>query len=98
MLNSEQVEYISSMKFINKIDEHVKVLAEYDVRFLPSAQNVIGKIILILNVFYNGDKITELSFNLQNYNYEELLEVAKDIKSNEFIMYELDQYLSGDIE
>jgi len=97
MLNEQQVDYLSSMKFINVIDPQVKVLAEFKIKYLPAAPLVVGHVILILNVFFQGDKITELSFDLRNYNYEELIEIAKNIKKNEFLMYELDAHLSGGI-
>jgi len=96
MLSKEQIDYLTSMKFINSIDEKVKVIAEYEIKFLPAAPTVVGRIILILAVFYSEEKVTTMSFDLQNYNYEELLDVAKNIKRNEFIMHEMDTYLAGD--
>jgi len=98
MLTEEQIEYLNSMKFINVIDDNIRVLAEFEVKYLPSAPKVVGRIILVLNVFFRSDKITRLTFDLQNYNYDDLVEIAKNIKSNEFIMYELDTYLASDIE
>ena len=98
MLTEEQITYLKSIKYINVIDEKVKVLSEFDIKYLPAAPNIVGKVILILNVFYNNDKITELSFDLQNYNYDELIEIGQNIKKNDFIMYELDTHLAGDIE
>ena len=98
MLTEEQIEYLNSMKFINVIDDNIRVLAEFEVKYLPSAPKVVGRIILVLNVFFRSDKITRLTFDLQNYNYDDLVEIAKNIKSNEFIMYELDTHLAGDIE
>ena len=98
MLTEEQINYLESMKFINVIDEQVKVIAEFEIKYLPSAPNIVARVILVLTVFFRGDKITNLSFDLQNYNYQELIDIAKNIKNNEFIMYELDTHLSGDIE
>lgn len=95
MLTDEQCKYLGSMKFINIIDEHVKALAEYQVKYLPSAPEVVGTIVLILHVFYNSEEITKLSFNLRNYDYDELLDIAKNIKDNEFIMFEMDNALGG---
>jgi len=98
MLSDQQINHLSSMKYINVIDKRLKVLTEYEIKYLPTAPNVIARIILILNVFYNGEKVTNMSFDLQNYNYEELIEIAQNIKENAFMMHELDLYLAGDIE
>ena len=98
MLSKEQVDYLSSINYINNIDGKVQVVSNYEVLYLPATRNVIGKVLLILKVFYLGSKVTDLSFNLQNYKYDELIEIAKNIRNNEFIMYELDQALSGEIE
>lgn len=98
MLTETEIDQLTSIKFINVIDEQIRVLAEFEVKYLPAAPTVVGRIILVLTVFYKNDKITVLSFDLQNYNYAELIEIAKNIKNNDFIMYELDTYLSGDIE
>jgi len=98
MLNEQQINYLSSFKFINVIDCNIKVLTEFDIKPLPAKPSVVGRVIIILNIFFKGDKLSQLSFDLQNYNYDELIEIAKNIKSNDFIMYELDSYLAGDIE
>lgn len=98
MLTEQQIDYLGSMKYINVIDDRLKVLSEFEIKYLPAAPSVVGRIILILNVFYNGEKVTNLSFDLQNYNYEELVEIAKNVKENGFMMHELDLYLMGDIE
>jgi len=95
MLTEEQINYLGSMKYINVIDHQIKVISEFDIKYLPAAANVVGKVILILTVFFKNEKIDVLSFDLQNYNYDELIEIASNIKKNEFIMYELDAHLSG---
>jgi len=98
MLNEQQINNLMSLKFINIIDNDIRVLTEFDIKYLPAKPSVVGRIIFILNIFFKGDKLSQLSFDLQNYDYEELIEIAKNIKSNDFIMYELDTYLAGDIE
>lgn len=98
MLTEEQINLLSTIKFLNVIDEQVKVLSEYEVKYLPAAPNVVGRIILVLNIFFKGEKYSEISFDLQNYDYDELAEIAKNIKCNEFIMYELDQHLAGSMD
>jgi hypothetical protein len=98
MLTDEQIQKLESIKYINKIDSNIKVLAEYKIQYLPAAPTVVGRIVLFLTVFCNGRKITVLSFNLENYKYEELIDIAKNIDKNGFIMYELDMYLAGNVE
>lgn len=98
MLTDEQIKLLGTIKFLNVIDDQVKVLSEYEVKYLPAAPNIVGRIILVLNVFFKGEKYSEISFDLQNYDYDELVEIAKNIKRNEFIMYELDMHLAGSID
>jgi hypothetical protein len=96
MLNQAQIDHLSTLCFMNKIDDHLNIVS--GVRVSTDAQGVACDTLLLLEVFFDGDKIDEMSFGLHNFSYEDIVEVARNIRSNEFIMQEVDNYLSGDIE
>ena len=54
--------------------------------------------ILALEMYYDDNKFDTLTFDLHNYSYDEIIDVARDIRSNEFILQEVDNFLAGDIE
>ena len=95
MLTEQQRKDLGSMKMLNIIDEQIRVMAEYVPREPVDASGTVEIVVLVLYVFYQDEPITKLSFNLRDYDYEELQDIARNIRDNEFIMYELDLALSG---
>lgn len=98
MLQQAEINELLSTNFLNKIDDHLTIISEIRV---PDKSVWNGKdelVFLHLNVYYDGEKMTTLCFNLMNYDYEDIVNTAKNIKSNEFLLREVDDYLSGDIE
>lgn len=93
MLSKEQIDYLSSLHFINKIDDHLKSVNNINIVEMPG--ELPARIILALDIFYNDDKVDTLTFNLHNYNYEDIIEITKDVRRSEFIMQEVDNFLSG---
>lgn len=93
VFSKEQLEHLSSLHFINKIDTHLRSVSS--VRIVPGSDNSIERVILFLEIFYDNDKVDTLSFDLHNHAYEDIIQVVQNISSNEFILQEIDNFLSG---
>ena len=96
MLDQAQIEHLATLCFINKIDEHLRIVS--GVRVSPAADCDPLHIRLHLEIYYDDEKVDNLSFNLHNYDYEDIVNVARNIRSNPFILQEVDNLLAGDIE
>lgn len=90
-----QIEYLSSLHFINTIDKHLKVISSVNV--LGKAMNTVPRITLLLEVFYDNHQVGDLSFDLHNYSFDDIVTTAQRIRDNEFILQEIDNFLSGDV-
>lgn len=95
MLNQEQIDELVGTSFLNKIDNRLTIISEIRVPEKNSYQDSDELVLLYLNIFYEGEKITNLSFNLVNHEYEDILGIARNISSNAFVLREVDEYLSG---
>ena len=51
---------------------------------------------LEVDLFYDNEPVGMTSFNLHGYKQDEAREIAQNIKHNQFIMREIDEYLWGD--
>jgi hypothetical protein len=96
MLNQAQIDHLSTLCFINKIDEHVNIVSA--VRISTADEGVPVRTLLVLEIYFLGDKVSEMSFDLHNYDYDDIVTVAKNLRSNDFIMQAVDNHLAGDIE
>lgn len=96
VFSQEQINYLSSLHFINNIDTHLRILS--NVRVIEVADNIAPRVVLLLEVLYDNARIDTLSFDLRNYGYEDIIHIAKNIRSNEFILQAVDNLLAGDIE
>ena len=96
MFNHEQIQHLSSLRFMNKIDDHVNIIT--GVNISDAADHDPHRVVLQLDIYYNDQLIDNLSFDLHNFDYEDIISVARNIRSNEFILQEVDNLLSGDIE
>jgi len=90
-----QLEHLSSLRFMYKLDSHIHLVSSVTV---SAANSISERITLQVNIFYDGDPIDDLSFDLKNYTYEEIINIAGNLTKNEFILYEIDNLLSGVIE
>ncbi|MEZ5529406.1 MAG: hypothetical protein R3E57_05685 [Porticoccaceae bacterium] len=52
--------------------------------------------LLEIALFHSGDPAGTTSFNLNGYSREEAEDIARNIKSNPFLMREIDEHLWGD--
>ena len=93
LFTQEQIQHLSTLRFISKIGDHLGIIS--GVKFHPRGDNLV---LLVLEIYYDGEKVDMLSFNLRNYEYEEIVDVVRNIRSNEYILREVDKLLAGDIE
>jgi hypothetical protein len=93
MLDQSQIEQLSTLCFINRIDDHLRIVS--GVRIPPDPAYGPNRVLLLLEIFYEDEKVSTMSFNLQDYEYDEIVEVAQNIRTNDFILHEVDQMLSS---
>lgn len=94
-LSKDQIEYLTSLRFINIIDHHLRILSS--VKVINGATLKSARVLLILEIYYDNDKTGNLSFDLHNYEYEDMIVLVQNIRKNEFILQEVDNFLSGDV-
>ena len=90
--SKEQIDQLSSQHFINRIDDHLRTVSS--IKIVDTADNTT-RVILFLEIFYDNHKIDTMSFDLHDHNYEDIVDVARNISTNEFILQEIDNFLSG---
>ncbi|MEJ2141978.1 MAG: hypothetical protein P8Y24_06430 [Gammaproteobacteria bacterium] len=91
----DQVEKLSSLHFINRIDDYMKIVSSIEIKYVNT--NIPPRVMLMLDIFYHDNKLDTLRFDLHNYEFGEIVDIAKNIRSNEFILQEVDNFLGGDI-
>lgn len=96
VLTPEQIEHLSSLRYINAIDEHMRIVA--GVKVLDNTGQYDNSVLLVLDIFIDDNRIDKMSFNLHNYAYEEIVALARDIRNNDYILRAVDTALSGDNE
>lgn len=95
MLRQEEIDDLTSTSFINKVDDKLSIISEIKVPDPGSYKGTDELVLLYLNIFYEGQKLTNLSFNLINHEYKDIIGIAKNIGTNAFLLREVDEYLSG---
>jgi hypothetical protein len=95
VFTQDQIDYLTSLHFINRIDTQLKIVSSIDI--VGAAGHTPPRVILELEIYYNNLKVDTLSFDLHDYEYEEIVHLAKNIRDNEFLLHEVDNFLSGDI-
>jgi hypothetical protein len=96
MFNEDQIQHLSSLRFINRIDEHLNIVS--GVKISTTTDNIPPRVLLLLDIYYDDKQLEKISFNLHNFDYEDIVYVARNIRSNEYILQAVDNLLSGDIE
>lgn len=96
ILTPTQIEHLSSFRYINNIDEHMRIVSS--VKMLEDARQHGNSVLLVLDIFVDDKQIDKMSFNLHNYGYEEIMELAQHIRNNDNILRAVDTVLAGDIE
>lgn len=95
VFSQEQIDHLSSLHNINTIDSHLRVVSSINI--VPGEAGFPPRVILLLEIFYNNNSMGNLSFDLHNYEYDEIIHLAKSIRENEFLLQEVDNYLGADI-
>ena len=95
VFSQAQIEYLSSLHFINKIDHHLRILSS--IKLIDASEYSMPRVRLALDIFYNNHQTGTLSFDLHNYEYEDIIAIAQNIRGNEYILQEVDNFLSGDV-
>ena len=93
--SQEQIDYLSSFHFINRIDDHLKIVSSIEI--INISPHTPPRVLLQLEIYYNNNKVDTLNFDLHDYQYEEIIHLAKNIRDNEFLLQEVDNFLGGDI-
>ncbi|HMW49613.1 MAG TPA: hypothetical protein PKD17_17075 [Cellvibrionaceae bacterium] len=80
------------IRHISKIDRQLRVLSEVwegkmDKQYL-----------LRLTLMYQDHNMGRLDFTLNGYGEPDVANLAQNIQSNDYLMREIDDYLSGEIE
>ena len=96
VLTPTQIEQLSSLRYINNIDEHMKIVSS--VKVLENAPQYDNSVLLVLDIFIDDKQIDRMSFNLHNYAYEEIVDLGRHIRNNDYILRAVDTALAGDIE
>jgi hypothetical protein len=91
----DQIDHLSSLHFINRVDDHLRIVSSVDIILL--AENTPPRVMLQLEIYYNNDRFDTLSFDLHDYEYEEIIHLAKNVRENEFLLQEVDNFLAGDV-
>lgn len=96
VLTPSQIEHLSSLRYINSIDEHMRIVSS--VKVLDDAHQHDDPVLLVLDIFIDDKQIDKMSFNLHHYAYEEIVNLAQHIRDNDYILQAVDAALAGDIE
>lgn len=91
----KQINHLSSLHFINPVDQHLRIISS--IKIINDKTNTSPRIVLALEIYYDNHHTGDLSFNLHNYEYEDIIAIAQNIRDNEYILHEVDNFLSGDV-
>ena len=96
IFSQEQIDHLSSLHFINNIDSHLRIVSSINIAENTGSEP--PRITLSLEIYYDDKKVDTLSFDLHNYGYEDIIHISQNIRSNEFLLQEVDNFLSGGME
>ncbi|MGR8930132.1 MAG: hypothetical protein ACU836_05775 [Gammaproteobacteria bacterium] len=96
VLTPLQIEHLSAIRYINKIDEHMRIVSS--IKVFDNVHQYDNPVLLVLDIFVDDKQVDKMSFNLHNYDYEEIIALAQHIRDNEDILRAVDTALAGDIE
>lgn len=91
-IDREPLKGDGALNFINVVDTHLRVVSR-----LQLATEAHHTIRLHLSLFYDNHPAGSLSFDLNGFSPAEAVALARDIKSNQYILREIDEYLCGDL-
>ena len=79
-----------NLNLITQLEGNLKAF----IQLSPQPQNKLW--LLDINLFYEGEPAGCTSFNLQGYDQHEAEHIARNIRKNEFMMKEIDEFLWGE--
>lgn len=91
-LTQAQINHLGSLHTINIIDNYLKVVSSINI-----TSELSQRVRMELEIYYHNDKVSVLSFDLHNYTYTDIIKITNNIHNNEFILQEIDNFLSGDM-
>ena len=91
----EQLKHLSMLHHINHIDANLRVVAS--INFAKTGDDAPPRVILVLVIYYQNKKVDTLTFDINNYEYEEIVDLVQNIRGNEFLLQEIDNFLAGDV-
>lgn len=80
------------IRHISKIDRQLRVLSEV------WQGKMDNQYLLRLTLMYQDHNMGRLDFTLNGYGEPDVANLAQNIQSNDYLMREIDDYLSGEIE
>ncbi len=80
------------IRHISKIDRQLRVLSEV------WRGKMDNQYLLRLTLMYQDHNMGRLDFTLNGYGEPDVANLAQNIQSNDYLMREIDDYLSGEIE
>ena len=95
ILSQEQINYLSSLHFINQIDDNLKTVSS--VNIISTTDELPPRVLLALEIYFYDKKVDTLRFDLHNYMYDDIVHLVRNVRSNEFLLQEIDNFLAGDI-
>lgn len=93
MFTQQEIDALSSLHFINQIDAHLRVVSR--IRIVTDTDDLPTRVVLLLELLYDKSRVDQLSFDLHNHSYIDIIEVARNVGDNEYLMCEIDNLLSG---
>lgn len=86
------VESLEGFSYINQIDRNLRVVASLNAPKRPE-----DPVELLTQIYYHNEFIATLNFFLHGYTTDECVQLAQNIRSNEYLLERIDEYLAGDI-
>lgn len=91
--SQEEINNLTSLHFFNQIDSHLRIVS--NVKIVPVIDGRPPRVVLYLELLYDNHRVDNISFDLHNYSYYDIIDLARNVGDNEYLMYEIDNLLSG---
>jgi hypothetical protein len=95
IFTDEQLKHLSMLHHINQIDANLRVVAS--INFARTGNDTPPRVILVLVIYYQSKKVDTLTFDINNYEYKEIIDLVKNVRGSEFLLQEIDNFLAGDV-
>ena len=82
--------------FIAQLEGNLKAMVQLRPVAIAAQDGEPSHWRLDIDLFYDGEKAGKTSFNLHGYSRQEAEAVARNIRSNAYLMKEIDEFLWGE--